>query len=152
GVPKRAVDAGLGAHRKLAVAEDVVAGLAHLLPAAFDVEGILSDKERLNLVEDDADDFGLRLEFVTVIDLANNTGGREDAGDDRTAVRHEVVAAAERARQRHAERHAFDALDLQLRDHGRPKSAEIRNVSKNYARLPQVGQGGRRRGIKPGVL
>jgi hypothetical protein len=69
----------LGAHGQLAVAEDIVARLPHVLPAALDVEGILADQPGLDLVEDDADHIGLRLEFVAVVDFAKipaevNTG------------------------------------------------------------------------------
>ena len=72
GVPERAVDASLRAHRELPVAQDVGARLAHELPAALDIEDVLADQQRLDLIEDDLDDFALRFEFISVVDLADD--------------------------------------------------------------------------------
>ena len=121
-VPQRAVDASLRAHREFPVAQDVGARLPHELPAALDVESVLADQQRLDLVEDDLDHLALGFKFVAVVDLADDSRRSVHPGNDRAAMRHEVVAAAKCARQRHAERHAFDAFDLQLRRHRMPDS------------------------------
>ena len=140
GVPESAVDASLRAHRELPVAQDVGARLAHELPAALDVESVLADQQRLDLIEDDLDDFALRFEFISVVDLADDSRRGVHPGNDGAAMRHEVVAAAKCARQRHAERHAFNAFDPQLRRHRMPN---LRGRRKAMGGVRQ-GQGGRR--------
>src|SRR5213078_1356271 len=90
-IPQHAIDTGLRAHRQLAVAQDVVAGLPHQLPTAFDVESVLPDEQRLDFIEDDLDDFGLSFELVAVVNLADDPLRRIDPGDDCAAVSHKVV-------------------------------------------------------------
>ena len=127
-VPKRTVNTGLRAHREFPVAQDVGARLAHELPAALDVKRVLADQQRLDLVEDDLDNLALGFEFVAVVDLADDPRRGVHPRNDRAAMRHEVVAAAKRARKRHAERHAFDAFNLQLRRHRMPNYGSWRNA------------------------
>ena len=68
---------------------------------------------RRDLLVDDAKDFGLGLVFVAVIDLADDALGGIQPRDDRAAMRHEVVAAAVGAGQRHQQGDALDPLDLE---------------------------------------
>ena len=53
--------------------------------------------------------------------FTDDAGRRVEAGDDRAAVRHEIIAAAKRAGERHLEGDALDPLDLHFRRHGAPE-------------------------------
>ncbi len=90
------------------VAQDVEGGRPCTLPAALDGERVLADQARRYLVDDDALDLEQAGVLVACIGLADNAFVGLDARDDRRAVGHVVVAAAERSRERHADRGRLD--------------------------------------------
>ncbi len=111
GVPDRRVDAGTGDEAEPPVAQDVERRGPGELPAALDLERVLADQPRLDLVPDDREDLVERCILVAGVRLADDALARVDARDHRGALRHAVVAAREHAGERHAKRHDLDALD-----------------------------------------
>ena len=81
------------------------------LPAALDLERVLADQPRLDLVPDDREDLVERRILVAGVRLAHDALARVDARDHRGPLRHAVVAAREHAGERHAKGHDLDPLD-----------------------------------------
>ena len=78
--------------------------------------------------------FGLRLELVAIVDFPDDASVGVEAGDDRAAMRHVIIAAAECAGQRHRKRDAFDSIDLQFGDHRTARLApELKRFNDNHA-------------------
>ena len=118
GVPDRRVDAAAGDEPEPAIAQDVEGGGARELPAALDLERVLADQPRLDLVAHDGEQLGQRGVLVARVGLADDALARVHAGDHGGAVGHAVVAAREHPRERHAQRDDLDPIDRQAGEPG----------------------------------